>query len=207
MRDPIETYAQLVPMVVEQTNRGERSYDIFSRMLKERIIFITGPVEDHMSTLVVAQLLFLQSEDPKKDIHLYINSPGGSVTAGLAIYDTMQFISCDVATYCIGQAASMGAMLLTAGTAGKRFALPNASIMIHQPLAGMQGTAEDIMIHRQELRRVKDRLNRLQMKHTGQTLEYIEENTDRDNFMTAEEAKEFNLIDQVVANLNEIRES
>ena len=148
-------------------------------------------------------MLFLQSEDPKEDIHLYINSPGGSVTAGLAIYDTMQFITCDVATYCMGQAASMGAMLLTAGASGKRFALPNSSIMIHQPLAGMQGTAEEIMIHRKELRRVKDRLNKLQVKHTGKTLDEIEQSTDRDNFMTAEEAKEFNLIDRVVTSLGE----
>ena len=156
-----------------------------------------------LANSLVAQMLFLQSEDPKKDIHLYINSPGGSVTAGLAIYDTMQFISCDVATYCMGQAASMGAMLLTAGAAGKRYALPNASIMIHQPLAGMQGTAEEIMIHRNELRRVKDRLNKLQVLHTGKTLQEIEDNTDRDNFMSAEEALEFNLIDKVVSSLED----
>ena len=190
-------------MVVEQTGRGERGYDIYSRLLVDRIVFIGTPIDDTISNLVIAQLLFLQMQDPKKDIHLYINSPGGSVTAGLAIYDTMQFISCDVATYCLGQAASMGAMLLTAGTAGKRYALPNASIMIHQPLAGMQGTAEEIMIHRKELRRVKERLNLLQVKHTGKTLEEIEANTDRDNFMTAEEAQEFNLIDQVVTSLGE----
>lgn len=194
-----------VPYVVDNTGRDERVYDIYSRLLKDRIIFLGTQVSADLANSLVAQLLFLQSEDPKKDIHLYINSPGGSVTAGLAIYDTMQFISCDVATYCIGQAASMGAMLLTAGAAGKRYSLPNSSIMIHQPLAGMQGTAEDIMIHRTELRRVKDRLNKLQVKHTGQTLEHIEEHTDRDNFMTADEAKEFNLIDHVVETLKDVQ--
>jgi ATP-dependent Clp protease protease subunit len=194
-----------VPYVVDNTGREERVYDIYSRLLKDRIIFLGSQVNAEVANSLVAQLLFLQSEDPKKDINLYINSPGGSVTAGLAIYDTMQFISCDVATYCIGQAASMGAMLLTAGAAGKRFALPNASIMIHQPLAGMEGTAEEILIHRKELRRVKDRLNQLQVKHTGHTLEYIEQQTDRDNFMTAEEAREFNLIDQVVTTLKDIK--
>ena len=191
----------IVPYVVDNTGREERVYDIYSRLLKDRIIFLGQQVTADLANSLVAQMLFLQSEDPKKDIHLYINSPGGSVTAGLAIYDTMQFISCDVATYCMGQAASMGAMLLTAGAAGKRYALPNASIMIHQPLAGMQGTAEEIMIHRNELRRVKDRLNNLQVLHTGKTLQEIEDNTDRDNFMTAEEAKEFNLIDKVVTHL------
>ena len=191
----------IVPYVVDNTGREERVYDIYSRLLKDRIIFLGQQVTADLANSLVAQMLFLQSEDPKKDIHLYINSPGGSVTAGLAIYDTMQFISCDVATYCMGQAASMGAMLLTAGAAGKRHALPNASIMIHQPLAGMQGTAEEIMIHRNELRRVKTRLNNLQVLHTGKTLEEIEENTDRDNFMTAQEALEFNLIDKVVAHL------
>lgn len=196
-----------VPYVVDNTGREERVYDIYSRLLKDRIIFLGSQVNAEVANSLVAQLLFLQSEDPKKDINLYINSPGGSVTAGLAIYDTMQFISCDVATYCIGQAASMGAMLLTAGAAGKRFALPNASIMIHQPLAGMEGTAEEILIHRKELRRVKDRLNHLQVKHTGHTLEYIEKQTDRDNFMTAEEAKEFNLIDQVISSLKDIKPS
>ena len=193
----------IVPYVVDNTGREERVYDIYSRLLKDRIIFLGQQVTADLANSLVAQMLFLQSEDPKKDIHLYINSPGGSVTAGLAIYDTMQFISCDVATYCMGQAASMGAMLLTAGAAGKRHALPNASIMIHQPLAGMQGTAEEIMIHRNELRRVKTRLNNLQVLHTGKTLEEIEENTDRDNFMTAQEALEFNLIDKVVAHLAE----
>ena len=193
----------IVPYVVDNTGREERVYDIYSRLLKDRIIFLGQQVTADLANSLVAQMLFLQSEDPKKDIHLYINSPGGSVTAGLAIYDTMQFISCDVATYCMGQAASMGAMLLTAGTAGKRYALPNASIMIHQPLAGMQGTAEEIMIHRNELRRVKTRLNNLQVLHTGKTLEEIEENTDRDNFMTAQEALEFNLIDKVVSRLED----
>ncbi len=191
----------IVPYVVDNTGREERVYDIYSRLLKDRIIFLGQQVTADLANSLVAQMLFLQSEDPKKDIHLYINSPGGSVTAGLAIYDTMQFISCDVATYCMGQAASMGAMLLTAGAAGKRHALPNASIMIHQPLAGMQGTAEEIMIHRNELRRVKDRLNKLQVLHTGKTLQEIEDNTDRDNFMTAEEARKFNLIDKVVTHL------
>lgn len=195
----------IVPYVVDNTGREERVYDIYSRLLKDRIIFLGQQVTADLANSLVAQMLFLQSEDPKKDIHLYINSPGGSVTAGLAIYDTMQFISCDVATYCMGQAASMGAMLLTAGAAGKRYALPNASIMIHQPLAGMQGTAEEIMIHRNELRRVKDRLNNLQVKHTGKTLKEIEDNTDRDNFMTAEEALEFNLIDKVVSSLSEMQ--
>ena len=195
-----------VPYVVDNTGREERVYDIYSRLLKDRIIFLGQQVTAELANSLVAQMLFLDAEDPQKDIHLYINSPGGSVTAGLAIYDTMQFINCDVATYCMGQAASMGAMLLTAGTAGKRYSLPNASIMIHQPLAGMQGTAEEIMIHRAELRRVKDRLNNLQVKHTGKTLQEIEDNTDRDNFMTADEAKEFNLIDRVVATMSEARE-
>ena len=193
----------IVPYVVDNTGREERVYDIYSRLLKDRIIFLGQQVTADLANSLVAQMLFLQSEDPKKDIHLYINSPGGSVTAGLAIYDTMQFVSCDVATYCMGQAASMGAMLLTAGAAGKRYALPNASIIIHQPLAGMQGTAEEIMIHRNELRRVKDRLNKLQVLHTGKTLQEIEDNTDRDNFMSAEEALEFNLIDKVVSSLED----
>lgn len=192
-----------VPYVVDNTGRDERVYDIYSRLLKDRIIFLGTQVTADLANSLVAQLLFLQSEDPKKDIHLYINSPGGSVTAGLAIYDTMQFLSCDVATYCMGQAASMGAMLLTAGAKGKRYALPNASVMIHQPLAGMQGTAEEIMIHRAELRRVKERLNKLLVHHTGKTLAEIEEGTDRDNFMTAQEALEYNLIDQVVSKVGE----
>lgn len=192
-----------VPYVVDNTGRDERVYDIYSRLLKDRIIFLGTQVTADLANSLVAQLLFLQSEDPKKDIHLYINSPGGSVTAGLAIYDTMQFLSCDVATYCMGQAASMGAMLLTAGAPGKRYALPNASVMIHQPLAGMQGTAEEIMIHRAELRRVKTRLNNLLMNHTGKTLQEIEDGTDRDNFMTADEALEYNLIDQVVSKVGQ----
>ncbi len=192
-----------VPYVVDNTGRDERVYDIYSRLLKDRIIFLGTQVTADLANSLVAQMLFLQSEDPKKDIHLYINSPGGSVTAGLAIYDTMQFLSCDVATYCMGQAASMGAMLLTAGASGKRYALPNASVMIHQPLAGMQGTAEEIMIHRSELRRVKTRLNTLLMHHTGKTLQEIEDGTDRDNFMTAQEALEYNLIDQVVSKVGE----
>ena len=194
-----------VPYVVDNTGRDERVYDIYSRLLKDRIIFLGTQVTADLANSLVAQMLFLQSEDPKKDINLYINSPGGSVTAGMAIYDTMQFISCDVATYCMGQAASMGAMLLTAGAEGKRFALPNARIMIHQPLAGMQGTAEEIMIHRNEFRRTKERLNKLLSQHSGRTLEEIEQNTDRDNFMTAEEALEFNLIDKVVTELNETK--
>ncbi len=192
-----------VPYVVDNTGRDERVYDIYSRLLKDRIIFLGQQVTAELANSLVAQMLFLQSEDGKKDINLYINSPGGSVTAGLAIYDTMQFLSCDVATYCMGQAASMGAMLLTAGAKGKRFALPNASIMIHQPLAGMRGTAEEIMIHRKELRRVKERLNNLLVNHTGKTLSEIEEGTDRDNFMTAEEALEYNLIDRVVTSVSE----
>jgi ATP-dependent Clp protease protease subunit len=195
-----------VPYVVDNTGRDERVYDIYSRLLKDRIIFLGQQVTAELANSLVAQMLFLQSEDGKKDINLYINSPGGSVTAGLAIYDTMQFLSCDVATYCMGQAASMGAMLLTAGAEGKRFALPNASIMIHQPLAGMQGTAEEIMIHRRELRRVKERLNNLLVNHTGKTLAEIEEGTDRDNFMTAQEALEYNLIDRVVTSVSETTE-
>ncbi len=192
-----------VPYVVDNTGREERVYDIYSRLLKDRIIFLGSQVDSELANSLVAQMLFLQSEDPKKDIHLYINSPGGSVTSGLAIYDTMQFLTCDVATYCIGQAASMGALLLTAGASGKRYALPNASIMIHQPLAGMQGTAEEIMIHRKELRRVKKNLNEILIAHTGQSLDAIERDTDRDNFMTAEEAKNYNLIDKVVTEIAE----
>ena len=188
----------LIPYVVEKSGREERVFDIYSRLLKDRIIFLGTAVLREVANCLVAQLLFLQSEDPKADIHLYINSPGGSVTAGLAIYDTMQFVTCDVATYCIGQAASMGAVLLTAGAAGKRNALPNARIMIHQPLAGMQGTAEEIMIHAKEFRNVKKRLNEILLKHTGHTIEKIEQDTDRDRFMTAVEAKEYNLIDQVI---------
>lgn len=192
-----------VPYVVDNTGREERVYDIYSRLLRDRIIFLGQQVTADLSNSIVAQMLFLQSEDPKKDIHLYINSPGGSVTAGMAMYDTMQFLTCDVCTYCMGQAASMGALLLTAGTEGKRFALPNASIMIHQPLAGMRGTAEEILIHKKELVRVKHRLNEILIKHTGHSLDKIEEDTDRDNFMTAEEAKSYNLIDRVVEHMSD----
>ena len=188
----------MVPYVVEKSGREERVYDIYSRLLKDRIIFLGSQINDDVANVIVAQLLFLQSEDPKADIHLYLNSPGGSVTAGLAIYDTMQFVTCDVATYCIGQAASMGAVLLTAGAAGKRFALPNARIMIHQPLAGMQGTAEEILIHAKELKRIKQRMNEILIKHTGHPLEKIEKDTDRDCFMSAIEAQEYRLIDKVI---------
>jgi ATP-dependent Clp protease protease subunit len=194
----------LVPMVVEQTGRGERGYDIYSRLLVDRIVFLGTPVDDMISNLIIAQLLFLQMTDPKKDIHLYINSPGGSVTAGLAIYDTMQFMTCDVNTYCIGQAASMGAVLLAAGTKGKRYALPNARIMIHQPWGGAQGTASDISIQAKEILRLKDRLNELLAKHTGKSVEDISHSTDRDNFMSSDEAKAFGLVDQVVASRKEI---
>jgi len=188
----------LIPYVVEKSGREERVYDIYSRLLKDRIIFLGSQVNDEVANSLVAQMLFLQSEDPKADIHLYINSPGGSVTAGLAIYDTMQFVNCDVATYCLGQAASMGALLLTAGAAGKRHALPNARIMIHQPLAGMSGTAQEIEIHARELRSIKERLNQILIKHTGHPLKKIEEDTDRDKFMTAAEAMEYKLIDRVI---------
>lgn len=189
----------VIPYVVEKSGREERVYDIYSRLLKDRIIFLGQQVDDQISNALVAQMLFLQSDDPKADIHLYINSPGGSITAGMAIYDTMQFVSCDVATYCIGQAASMGAALLTAGAPGKRFALPNARIMIHQPLAGMQGTAREVEIHVEELRRIKQRMNELMIEHTGHSLEKIEEDTDRDRFMSADEACEYGLIDKVVS--------
>ena len=188
----------LIPIVVESRGREERAYDIYSRLLKDRIIFLQGVVQDEMANLIVAQMLYLQFEDPKRDIHLYINSPGGSVTAGMAIYDTMQFINCDVATYCMGQAASMGAMLLTAGTKGKRFALPNARVMIHQPLAGTEGTTTEILIHAKEFLRTKKTLNQLLAKHSGQPLEVIEKGTDRDNFMSAMEARKFGLIDKVL---------
>ncbi len=199
MRDPIETYSNyLVPMVVEQTNRGERSYDIYSRLLKERIIFITGGIEDGMSTLIVAQLLFLEAENPKKEISMYINSPGGVVTSGLAIYDTMQFIRPAISTLCIGQAASMGSLLLTAGEKGHRFALPNARIMLHQPSGGFQGQATDIMLHAQEILNIKKRLNDIYVKHTGQPLKAIEDALERDKFLTAEASKEFGVIDQVI---------
>lgn len=188
----------VIPMVVEQTARGERSYDIYSRLLKERVIFLSGEVEDRMANLIVAQLLFLESEDPDKDISIYINSPGGSVTAGMAIYDTMQFIRPDVRTLCIGQACSMGAFLLAAGAAGKRAALPHARVMIHQPLGGFRGQASDIQIHAQEILKIKQTLNERLAFHTGQSIERLELDTDRDNFMSAEQAKEYGLIDQVV---------
>lgn len=189
----------LVPMVVEQTGRGERAYDIYSRLLKERIIFIGTPINDDVSNLIIAQLLFLQSEDPDKDINVYVNTPGGSVTAGLAIYDTMQFMKCDIATYCVGQAASMGAVLLAAGTAGKRFALPNARIMIHQPWGGAQGQASDVQIQAEEILRIKDRLNEILAKHSGKSVDVIARDSDRDNFMSAEEAKKYGLVDEVVS--------
>jgi len=195
----------LVPMVVEQTGRGERAHDIFSRLLADRIVFLGTPVDDTVANLIIAQLLFLQMSDPKKDIHLYINSPGGSVTAGLAIYDTMQFMTCDVNTYCIGQAASMGAVLLAAGTAGKRYALPNARIMIHQPWGGAQGTASDISIQAEEILRLKKRLNEILAKHSGRTVEEIERDTDRDNFLGAEQAKDYGLVDDVVTSRKEIK--
>jgi ATP-dependent Clp protease protease subunit len=188
----------LIPMVIETTGRGERAFDIYSRMLKERVVFLVGPVEDHMANLVVAQLLYLESENPDKDIHLYINSPGGAVNAGLAIYDTMQFIKPDVSTVCIGQAASMGALLLTGGAKGKRFALPHARMMVHQPLGGFQGQATDIEIHAREILRVRERLNHVLVKHTGRTQEQIEQDTDRDYFMDGTEAVNFGLIDAVI---------
>ncbi|MBP3531489.1 MAG: ATP-dependent Clp endopeptidase proteolytic subunit ClpP [Thermoguttaceae bacterium] len=191
----------LIPYVVEKNGREERAMDVYSRLLKDRIVFLGSQVNDAVANSIVAQLLFLQSEDPEADIHLYINSPGGSVTAGLAIYDTMQYISCDVATYCIGQCASMGAVLLTAGAAGKRFALPNSRVMIHQPLAGMEGTAEEILIHAKEFRLIKEKLNGILCKHAGRSLDEIERDTDRDNFMSAEEAKKYGLIDEVVESM------
>jgi ATP-dependent Clp protease, protease subunit len=191
----------LIPFVIEKTGREERAMDIYSRLLKDRIIFLGTAINDEVANIVVAQLLFLQSEDPKADIHLYVNSPGGSVSAGLAIYDTMQFVTCDVATYCIGQAASMGAVLLTAGAKGKRRALPNARVMIHQPLAGAEGTAEEIMIHAKEFKKVKQRLNAILLKHTGHPLDKIEQDTDRDRFMSAQEAMEYRLIDQVIEHM------
>lgn len=189
----------LVPMVVEQTARGERAYDIYSRLLKERVIFMVGPVEDHMANLIVAQLLFLESENPDKDIHFYINSPGGSVTSGMSIYDTMQFIKPDVSTMCIGQAASMGAFLLAGGTKGKRYALPNSRIMIHQPSGGYQGQASDIHIHAQEILKIREKLNKIMAEHTGQSIEKVAADTERDNFMNADEALSYGLIDQVLS--------
>ena len=197
--------SSLVPMVVEQTGRGERSYDIFSRLLKDRVVFLTGEVNDQMADLVVAQLLFLESEDPDKDIYLYINSPGGAVTAGLAIYDTMQYIRPDVCTLCMGQACSMGSFLLTGGAKGKRFALPHSSIMIHQPLGGFKGQASDILIHANEIQRVKKTLNTILAKHTGRDLTEIERDTDRDNFLTATEALDYGIIDKVIENRDELK--
>jgi len=199
MRDPADTYMNyLVPMVVEQTNRGERAYDIYSRLLKERIIFITGGIDDGVSTLVVAQLLFLEADNPKKEVSMYINSPGGVVTSGMAIYDTMQFVRTPVSTLCIGQAASMGSLLLAAGAKDLRFALPNARIMVHQPSGGFQGQATDIMVHAQEILNLKKRLNEIYVKHTGQTLKKIEDALERDTFLTADMAKDFGIIDKVI---------
>ena len=199
MRDPLEVYANtLVPMVVEQTSRGERSYDIFSRLLKERIIFLSGPVHDGMSTLIVAQLLFLEAEDPKKDIAMYINSPGGVVSAGLSIYDTMQYIRPKISTLCVGQAASMGSLLLAAGSPGMRFSLPNSRVMVHQPSGGFQGQASDIALHAKEILELRDRLNKIYVKHCNQKLDVVENALDRDNFMNAEEAKKWGLIDEIL---------
>ncbi len=198
LRDPIETYNNLVPMVVEQSSRGERAFDIYSRLLRERIIFLTGPVEDYSASLIVAQLLFLEAENPKKEISFYINSPGGVVTSGLSIYDTMQFIRCPVTTLCVGQAASMGSLLLTAGAKDMRFALPNARIMVHQPSGGYQGQVTDILIHAKEVESLKKRLNEIYVKHTGRPYEDIHTALERDNFMTAEQARDFGLIDKVI---------
>ncbi len=200
MQDPIETYMNLVPMVVEQTSRGERAYDIFSRLLKERIVFVNGPVHDGMSQLIVAQLLHLEAENPNKEISMYINSPGGVVTAGLSIYDTMQYIRPKISTLVVGQAASMGSLLLMAGDKGMRMSLPNSSIMVHQPSGGYQGQATDIMIHANHVERLKRQLNEIYVRHTGQTLEKVEEALERDNFMTPEEAKDWGLIDEIVDN-------
>ena len=195
----------LIPYVIEKSGREERAMDIYSRLLRDRVIFLGSQVTDEVANSIVAQMLFLQSEDPKADIHLYINSPGGSISAGLAIYDTMQFVACDVATYCVGQCASMGAILLTAGARGKRRALPNSRIMIHQPLAGMEGSAEDILIHAREFIKIKERINKILLKHTGHPIEKIESDTDRDRFMSAEEALEYGLIDEVIERVAEIR--
>lgn len=197
----------LVPMVVEQSSRGERAYDIYSRLLRERIIFIVGPVEDYMANVIIAQILFLESEDPKKDISLYINSPGGSVSSGMAIYDTMQFCKPDISTLCIGQAASMGAVLLAGGSKNKRFALPNSRVMIHQPLGGFQGQSTDIQIHAQEIQKVRENLNSILSKHTGNDINKISKDTDRDNFMNADEAKEYGIIDSVLESRKDIKKS
>lgn len=196
-QEQLASQMALVPMVIEQTSRGERSYDIYSRLLKERIIFLTGQVEDHMANLIVAQMLFLEAENPEKDIQLYINSPGGVITAGMSIYDTIQFIKPDVSTICMGQACSMGAFLLTAGTKGKRFCLPNSRVMIHQPLGGYQGQATDIEIHAQEILKVKSRMNELMAQHTGKSIEEISRDTERDRFLSANEAKEYGLVDHI----------
>lgn len=204
MKNPVDTAMALVPMVVEQTNRGERSYDIFSRLLKERIIFLTGPVEDQMASLVCAQLLFLEAENPKKEIALYINSPGGVVTAGMAIYDTMQFIRPAVSTLCVGQAASMGSLLLAAGEKGMRFATPNARIMVHQPSGGFQGQASDIERHARDIIKMKRRLNEVYVKHTGRTLEEVEKTLDRDHFMDADEAQNWGVIDKILTSRQEM---
>jgi ATP-dependent Clp protease protease subunit len=201
------TALNLVPMVVEQTARGERAYDIYSRLLKERVVFMVGPVEDYMANLIVAQLLFLESENPDKDIHLYINSPGGAVTSGLSIYDTMQFINCDISTICVGQAASMGALLLAGGTKGKRAALPHSRVMVHQPSAGFQGQATDISIHANEVLELKRRLNEIMAKHTGQPVETIEKDLERDNFMSAESAVKYGLIDTVLEQRSEMKDA
>lgn len=208
MNSALDTKAlNLVPIVVEQTARGERSYDIYSRLLKERVVFMVGPVEDYMANVIVAQLLFLESENPDKDIHLYINSPGGSVTAGLAIYDTMQFIKADVSTMCIGQAASMGALLLAGGAAGKRVCLPHSRMMIHQPLGGFQGQATDIDIHAREILHIRDKLNTILAKHTGQSMDTIQNDTDRDNFMGADMAKAYGLVDEILEQRPALAES
>lgn len=194
----------LVPMVIEQTGRGERAYDIYSRLLKDRIVFVGTPIDDTIANLIIAQILFLQMEDPAKDINVYIHSPGGSVTAGLAIYDTIQFVKCDVSTYCLGQAASMGALLLAAGTKGKRYSLPHSRIMIHQPWGGAQGTASDISIHAKEILKLKEDLNKILVKHTGQPLDRVEKDTDRDFFMSAEQAKVYGIVDQVIESRTQI---
>lgn len=206
-KDMIDTSNALVPVVIEQTARGERSFDIYSRLLKENVIFLVGQVEDHMANLIVAQMLFLEAENPEKDIYLYINSPGGSVTAGMAIYDTMKFIKPDISTVCIGQAASMGAFLLSAGTQGKRHCLPNARVMIHQPLGGFQGQASDFEIHAKEILSIKEKLNRLMAEHTGQDYKKVAKDTDRDNFLSAQEAVDYGLVDSILASREDVGKS
>jgi ATP-dependent Clp protease protease subunit len=208
MRDPLETYANyLIPQVIENTSRGERGFDIYSRLLRERIIFLTGPVEDHMASVIIAQLLFLEAENPKKEISMYINSPGGVVTAGLAIYDTMQFIKPKVSTLCVGQAASMGSLLLAAGADGMRYCLPNARVMVHQPSGGFQGQASDILRHAEDIMKVKKRLNEIYVRHTGRDYDTIEATLDRDHFMSGEEAKEFGIVDQVLEKRPELADA